>query len=131
MTHIGVGNPIRPLGKKYTPSSGQRYLHALGSYINIWIITGRPKEKWLSATNVSQLECGISCPCRCIQHFPRGSVCITRGRESQSPCFFAIRKLSQAKHNYTTKEREMTAMVYYLEKLYHYLLCWKAIFSSM
>jgi len=40
MTNIGVGNPIRALGQ-YTPSSGHWYLHALGSGINIWIITGR------------------------------------------------------------------------------------------
>jgi hypothetical protein len=38
------------------------------------------------------------------------------------PLSFASRKLSTAKINYTTTEREELAMVYALQKLCHYLL---------
>jgi len=38
------------------------------------------------------------------------------------PVYFANRKLYQAKHNYTTIEREVLAMVYALQKFFHYLL---------
>jgi hypothetical protein len=38
------------------------------------------------------------------------------------PIYFAIQKLSQEEHNYTTTEREGLAMIYALKKFRHYLL---------
>jgi hypothetical protein len=38
------------------------------------------------------------------------------------PIYFSIRKIFQAKHNYTTIEREGLAMIYALQKFRHYLL---------
>jgi hypothetical protein len=38
------------------------------------------------------------------------------------PIYFSSRKLSQAKKNYTTKEREGLAMIYALQKFRQYLL---------
>jgi hypothetical protein len=43
-------------------------------------------------------------------------------RDIDHPLAFASRKLSTAKINYTTTEREGLAMVYALQKFYHYLL---------
>jgi hypothetical protein len=38
------------------------------------------------------------------------------------PIFFSSKKLSQAKHNFTTTKREGLAMVYALQKFINYLL---------
>ena len=38
------------------------------------------------------------------------------------PIYFSNRKLSTAEKNYTTTEREALAMVYSLQKFFHYLL---------
>jgi hypothetical protein len=44
------------------------------------------------------------------------------GGDIDHPLSFSSRKLSTAKINYTTTEREVLAMVYALQKFHHYLL---------